>query len=230
MIAVNSIVGLPWLVASTVPSVIHVQATAEKDKDGRIISVVESRLTHILIHVLILAAIFALNLLKLIPVPVLYGVFLFMGIASLATNEFWQRFKMFFMQPSRMPDYPFTKYMPHKKMHLFTAIQIFIFILLTIFRSIKVIAIAFPVVIKACIPIRSYILPYWFTKDELALLDAEDDEIKRVVDRLEQQGATKEEVDQEENVNAAFDYTDDKNYGWSDALRHRGPSSRRESE
>jgi hypothetical protein len=161
---------------------------------------------------LILASVFALNVLRMIPVPVLYGVFFFMGIVSLSTNEFWQRFKMLFMQSSRLPDYPFTKYMPHKKMHMFTAIQIGLFALLTAFRSIKVIAIAFAVVIKVCIPIRMYILPRWFTENELILLDAEDEEIERLVEKLEAEGAKEEDVDQEEDQNAAFNYTTDAAY------------------
>jgi len=44
-------------------------------------------------------------------------------------------------------------------------------------KSFKPIAIAFPLVIAACIPIRLYLLPKWFTEDELILLDSGDDEI-----------------------------------------------------
>ena len=212
MAGINSIIGLPWLVASTVPSVIHIQAMAEKDKHGRITQVVESRLTHIGIHLLILASVFALNVLRMIPVPVLYGVFLFMGIVSLSTNEFWQRFKMFFMQGSRLPDYPFTKYVSKQKMHMFTAIQVLLFILLTVFRSVKVIAIAFAVVIKICIPIRMYILPRWFSEEELILLDGEDDEIEALVEKYENEGRAEEVVDEAEDQNAAFNYTTDAAY------------------
>lgn len=72
MIAINSMFGLPFLVAATVRSQNHVHALAEKDPQGRILSVQETRLTHLLIHVLCLVALFALNALKLIPMPVLY--------------------------------------------------------------------------------------------------------------------------------------------------------------
>ena len=72
MIAVNSLFGFPWLVAATVRSQNHVHAMAEKDPQGRILSVQETRLTHLLIHVLCLASLFALEALKLIPMPVLY--------------------------------------------------------------------------------------------------------------------------------------------------------------
>mmetsp|Transcript_5040 Transcript_5040/g.10997 ORF Transcript_5040/g.10997 Transcript_5040/m.10997 type:complete len:646 (-) Transcript_5040:24-1961(-) len=227
MAGINSILGLPWLVASTVPSVIHIQAMAEKDKNGRITHAVESRLTHIGIHLLIGASVFALNVLKMIPVPVLYGVFLFMGIVSLSTNEFWQRFKMFFMQGSRLPDYPFTKYLPKNKIHMFTFCQVLLFILLTVFRSVKVIAIAFAVVIKICIPIRMYLLPRWFTEEELILLDGEDDEIEALVEKFENDGHVEEIVDEAEDQNAAFNYTTDAAYTVVPARTANKPRRRR---
>ena len=72
MILVNSLLGLPWLVAATVRSLNHLHALAEKTPDGKVISVQETRLTPFFIHLLCLASIFALDVLKLIPVPVLY--------------------------------------------------------------------------------------------------------------------------------------------------------------
>mmetsp|Transcript_823 Transcript_823/g.2356 ORF Transcript_823/g.2356 Transcript_823/m.2356 type:complete len:633 (-) Transcript_823:238-2136(-) len=211
MIGVNSILGLPWLVASTVPTIVHVQALAEKDDRGKIRQVQETRLTHIIIHTLILVTIFALSALKLIPIPVLYGVFLFMGINSLSTNQLWGRFKMLFMQPSRLPDEPFTKYMPHNKVHLFTIIQVFIFICLVVFRSIPQIAIAFPIIVKLCIPIRQYLLPKLFSKEELTLLDAEDRAIKKLVMNFEKTGHHEEAVHRDSQVieKAAFDFADE---------------------
>lgn len=70
MLAVNSLLGLPWLVAATVRSLNHLQALSEKGSNGKIISVQETRLTGILIHVLVLISMFAIGLLKLIPMPV----------------------------------------------------------------------------------------------------------------------------------------------------------------
>lgn len=174
MIAVNSLIGLPWLVAATVRSLTHVNALAERTEDGKILSVQETRLTHLGIHVLVLISLFVLNVLKVIPVPVLYGVFLYMGLASLKTNQFFQRFLMFFMQPSKFPVEPHTKHMDTKRMHMFTGIQIFCFVMLLVFRSIKVIAIAFPIIIKLCIPIRMFILPKIFSNEELLLVDTDE--------------------------------------------------------
>ena len=77
---------------------------------------------------------------------------------------------MLFMQPSKYPVQPYTQYMKPWRMHLFTLIQLFFFALLYAVKSIKAIAIAFPICIMACIPVRLYLLPKIFTRDELILL------------------------------------------------------------
>ena len=184
MIAVNSMLGLPWLVAATVRSLNHIHAMATKTSTGKFTKVRETRLSGLGIHVLCLITIFALGLLKLIPMPVLYGVFLFMGIVSLGTNQFWTRFLFFFKQPSRYGDTgeSFTHVKP-MRIHLFTAIQLFLFIALYIVKGIKTIAIAFPIIIALCIPIRLYILPKLFTPDELVLLDGDDKEIRECMEK-----------------------------------------------
>lgn len=177
MIAIYSLLGFPWLVAATVRSLNHVHAMAEKTPDGKIVSVQETRLTGLFIHLLCLASIFALKVLKLIPVPVLYGVFLFMGLVSLGTNSFWNRICMFFMQPSKYPLEPYTVHMKPRRMHYFTLIQLGLFALLFVVKAIKAIAIAFPLVIALCIPIRLYILPRIFTEEELVMIDSDDQTI-----------------------------------------------------
>jgi len=178
MVGVNAMFGLPWLVAATVRSLSHLHALGEKTQDGKFISVLETRLSNLAVHSLILGSIFVLPVLKLIPVPVLYGVFLYMGITSLTTNQFWGRFNMLFMQPSKFPNAAYTDHVSTKSMHMYTGIQLFLFVLLYVIKSIKSIAIAFPIVIALCIPVRIYILPRLFTKDELILLDSEDEKIE----------------------------------------------------
>jgi len=177
-VLVNSLLGLPWLVAATVRSLNHFHAMAEKLPDGTFVSVHETRLSNLGIHILVLVTIFALDVLKLIPVPVLYGVFLFMGLVSLGSNQFWGRMLMFFMQPSKYPVQPYTQYMAPRRMHLFTAIQLFFLAALYVVKSIKMIAIAFPILIALCIPVRIYLLPKIFTKDELILIDSDPKTVK----------------------------------------------------
>lgn len=179
MIAVNSILGLPWLVAATVRSLNHLHALAEKSPDGKTIySVMETRLTSLFAHTLILGSLFVLSIIRLIPIPVLYGVFLYMGLTTLGTNQFWNRCLLFLMEPSKYTDVnaePFIENVKTWRIHYYTLIQLFLFGLLYGIKSVKPIAIAFPIVIASCIPVRLYLLPKIFTVDELILLDSGDD-------------------------------------------------------
>jgi len=190
MIAINSMLGLPWLVAATVRSLNHIHAMATKTPYGKFLKVRETRLSGLGIHILCLITIFALGLLKLIPMPVLYGVFLFMGLVSLGTNQFWGRILLFFKQPSRCGETgeSFATHMKAQRIHLFTAIQLFLFIALYVVKAIKAIAIAFPIIIALCIPIRLYVLPRWFTTDELSLLDGDDEQIRDCLERSDEVG------------------------------------------
>ena len=110
---------------------------------------------------------------KKITMPVLYGVFLYMGIASLSGNQFWERICLVFMQPSLYPEKEYTapKTVSRKKLHAYTAMQLALFVLLYVVKAIKSIAIAFPLVIAACIPFRLYVLPRIFSQAELHALD-----------------------------------------------------------
>ena len=136
-----------------------------------------------------------------------------MGLASLGTNQFFQRFLMFFMQPSKFPKEPHTQYMEPKRMHYFTLIQIFLFMCLLVFRSISAIAIAFPIIIKLCIPVRMYLLPRWFSTEELIMIDTDDETVQAYLAYKEnKEGGGKKMMkmeEGEEDAPAAEPYDDD---------------------
>merc|ERR1719238_546528 len=90
---------------------------------------------------------------------------------------------MFFMQPSKYPKRIYTDEanVPRSQMHKFTAVQLFLFVLLYFVKSVKSIAIAFPLVIAACIPVRTLLLPKYFTKEELIFIDGDEDEIEALL-------------------------------------------------
>jgi len=184
-VVINGIIGCPWLVASTVPCILHVTALSNKTKDGTTIGIQETRLTGLFVHALVFATIFALNLLKILPLAVLYGVFLFMGLVALPAQQFWQRILLFFMQPSKYPVTPYTKYMPIKRVHLYTVVELFFFGLVFTVREIKTIAIAFPLMTLMCIPARVFLLPRIFTRWELLLVDGDPDDIAEWCSRKE---------------------------------------------
>jgi len=171
--------GLPPLVATTVPCIIHLNSLSVKDRDGNTIEVQETRLAHLISHMLVALSILALNALKLLPLPVLYGVFLFMGLSSLAGIQLWHRFLLFFQQPSLYPETPYTKYMKKGRIHLYTSMQICFFGLVFFVQNYKVIAIAFPLMTFLCIPGRIFLFPWVFEGWELLLLDGDDVDIER---------------------------------------------------
>ena len=112
----------------------------------------QTRLTHFFIHVLVLVTIFTLQYLRLIPLPVLYGVFLYMGLVSLWTNQFYERVLLLLMQPSRYPKRPYTAtpHVPLRELHGFTAVQLFLFGALYVIKSVKSVSIMFPLIIALC--------------------------------------------------------------------------------
>merc|ERR1712238_523946 len=69
------------------------------------------------------------------------------------------------------------------RIHFFTLIQLFLFIALYFVKAFKAIAIAFPIIIALCIPIRLYLLPKLFTHDELVLLDGDDNAIRECLEK-----------------------------------------------
>ena len=89
LIFVNSIFGLPFFVAATVLSITYVQSLrlesecAAPGEKPRFLGVRENRLTGVLIFTFIGVSVFLARILQLIPMPVLYGVFLYMGVSSL---------------------------------------------------------------------------------------------------------------------------------------------------
>jgi hypothetical protein len=182
---VNGLLGLPWLVATTVPCIIHLNGLAEKDKDGKFISVNETRLTALFAHLVMGLSMLFMEVLKLIPVPVLYGVFLFMGLASLPGIQFWNRILLNFRQGDSYPDTVFTKYVSKSKVHMYTLFQCIFFAGVFTVQNIKAIAIGFPLMTLLCIPARLYLLPRFFAGWELLLLDGEDDAIQEWVDAKE---------------------------------------------
>ncbi|MEZ5941944.1 MAG: PTS sugar transporter subunit IIA [Planctomycetaceae bacterium] len=173
-----SICGLPWLVAATVRSLNHVRSLAtveEKSVVGgetreEIIHVNETRLTGMAISLLIGLSLFLLPLLKMVPIAVLYGLFLYMGVVSLGGNQFFERLVLWITDPNLYPKTHYTRTVPKWTIHRYTAIQVIclVSLMLMSWSSIKVL---FPLLIALLIPVR-LLIGRWFKSNELAALDA----------------------------------------------------------
>ncbi|KAF6732140.1 Sodium-driven chloride bicarbonate exchanger [Oryzias melastigma] len=122
MLAVCSIMGLPWFVAAT-----------------------------------------------FIPMPVLYGVFLYMGASSLKGIQFFDRLKLFGMPAKHQPDFIYLRHVPLRKVHLFTVTPLTCLVLLWVIKTSPA-AIVFPMMVLALVFIRK-LLDLCFSKRELSYLD-----------------------------------------------------------
>ncbi len=181
LIGACSIFGLPWLVAATVRSINHVRslATIEEVASSRgetkekIIHVNETRVTGLAIHILIGISLLLMPMMQYVPMAVLYGLFLFMGIISIAGNQFFERLGLWVMDSSLYPSTHYTRQVSRKKIHLFTLIQLLCLVVLGIVMS-TMFDVLFPLFLLLLVPIRIYV-GRWFTSEELEALDAEED-------------------------------------------------------
>ncbi|XP_054895194.1 solute carrier family 4 member 4a isoform X4 [Poeciliopsis prolifica] len=175
LMVVCSFMGLPWYVAATVISIAHIDSlkmeteTSAPGEQPKFLGVREQRVTGVFVFILTGLSVFMSPILKFIPMPVLYGVFLYMGVASLNGVQFMDRLKLLLMPAKHQPDLVYLRHVPLRKVHLFTFIQILCLALLWILKS-TVAAIIFPVMILALVAVRKA-MDYMFSQHDLSFLD-----------------------------------------------------------
>ncbi|XP_029600363.1 electrogenic sodium bicarbonate cotransporter 1 isoform X1 [Salmo trutta] len=175
LMIVCSFMGLPWYVAATVISIAHIDSlkmeteTSAPGEMPKFLGVREQRVTGVCVFILTGLSVFMSPILKFIPMPVLYGVFLYMGVASLNGVQFMDRLQLLLMPAKHQPDLVYLRHVPLRKVHLFTFIQILCLALLWVLKS-TVAAIIFPVMILALVAVRKT-MDYMFSQHELSFLD-----------------------------------------------------------
>uniref|UniRef100_A0AAX7VFI0 Anion exchange protein n=2 Tax=Astatotilapia calliptera TaxID=8154 RepID=A0AAX7VFI0_ASTCA len=199
LMATCSFLGLPWYVAATVISIAHIDSLkmeSESSAPGeqpQFLGVREQRVTGILVFVLTGVSIFLAPVLKFIPMPVLYGVFLYMGVASLSGIQFWDRIKLYMMPSKHQPDFTYLRHVPLRRVHLFTLIQITCLAVLWVLKS-TFLAIIFPVMILGLMVVRK-MLDMVFSQHDLAWVDdllPEKEKKKKDDDKKKGKGKEKE--------------------------------------
>jgi len=180
---VVSIFGLPFPCAATVRSLTHlISLTTYEEKaipgggtQKVAAKVIEQRWTHFAIHLLILLSLLLSGALKYVPKGVLFGVFLFMGVTSVAGNQLFDRIFLWTRFDSRTyPRLPYVTRITTRRLHLFTFIQFICLAVLYGLKAVKQTAMVFPFFIALLVFVRKGLARY-FTKEELYVLDAEDE-------------------------------------------------------
>uniref|UniRef100_A0A8C5I7G2 Anion exchange protein n=1 Tax=Gouania willdenowi TaxID=441366 RepID=A0A8C5I7G2_GOUWI len=175
MLGVCSLMGLPWFVAATVLSITHVNSLklesecSAPGEQPKFLGIREQRFTGLMIFTLMGSSVFMTSVLKFIPMPVLYGVFLYMGASSLRGIQLFDRLTLFGMPPKHQPDFVYLRHVPLRKVHLFTIIQLSCLLLLWVIKTSRA-AIVFPMMVLALVFIRK-LMDCIFTKRELSWLD-----------------------------------------------------------
>uniref|UniRef100_A0A8C7Z238 Anion exchange protein n=1 Tax=Oryzias sinensis TaxID=183150 RepID=A0A8C7Z238_9TELE len=211
MLGVCSIMGLPWFVAATVLSISHVNSLKVESgcsapgEQPKFLGIREQRVTGFMIFVLMGCSVFMTSVLKFIPMPVLYGVFLYMGVSSLKGIQFFDRLKLFGMPAKHQPDLIYLRYVPLWKVHIFTLIQLTCLVLLWVIKA-SAAAVVFPMMVLALVFIRK-LLDFFFTNRELSWLDDLMPESKKKTEDDKKKKAREKLVQLQEEEQAALNVT-----------------------
>ncbi|KAJ8004642.1 hypothetical protein DPEC_G00138440 [Dallia pectoralis] len=178
--ALCPLLGLPWLTAATVRSVTHVnaltvmsKATAPGEKPV-IQEVKEQRVTGLVVAVLVGMSIVMTDALRNIPLAVLFGIFLYMGVTSITGIQLYERITLMFTPAKHHPDHTYVTKVKTWRMNMFTIIQLACIVLLWVVKS-TVASLAFPFILVMTVPLRRLVLSRLFEERELQALDGDED-------------------------------------------------------
>uniref|UniRef100_A0A3B3HWL4 Anion exchange protein n=1 Tax=Oryzias latipes TaxID=8090 RepID=A0A3B3HWL4_ORYLA len=169
---ISALFGLPWLSAATVRSVTHTNALTVMRKSVTpgdkpcIQEVKEQRVTGFVVAVLVGLSITIGEVLRQIPLAVLFGIFLYMGVMSLNGIQLTERLILLLMPPKYHPDLNYVRKVRTLRMHLFTLVQLLCLSLLWVVMATAAAA-AFPFMLLLTIPLRKLLLPRIFSCREL---------------------------------------------------------------
>ncbi|NXB83180.1 B3AT protein, partial [Vidua chalybeata] len=150
--------GMPWLSATTVRTITHANAltimskTSAPGEKSQILEVKEQRISGLLV--------------AYIPLAVLFGIFLYMGVTSLFGIQLFDRILLLLKPPKYHPDEPYVTRVKTWRMHLFTFTQIIFLVVLWVVKSTPA-SLALPFVLILTVPLRRFLLPRIFQDIEL---------------------------------------------------------------
>ncbi|XP_036780533.1 solute carrier family 4 member 11 isoform X2 [Manis pentadactyla] len=178
-----SLFGLPWIHAAYPHSPLHVRALAlveERVENGHIyetiVNVKETRLTTLGASVLVGFSLLLLPFpLQWIPKPVLYGLFLYIALTSIDSNQLFERMVLLLKDQTSYPPTHYVRRVPQRKIHYFTGLQVLQLLLLCAFgmSTLPYMKMIFPLIMIAMIPIRYNLLPRIIEAKYLDVMDAE---------------------------------------------------------
>ncbi|XP_025024240.1 anion exchange protein 4 [Python bivittatus] len=199
LMIVTSFMGLPWYVSATVISLAHMDSlkkestTCAPGEQPKFLGIREQRVTGLMVFILTGLSVFLAPVLKFIPMPVLYGIFFYMGVSALSSIQFTDRLQLLLMPIKHQPDFIYLRHVPLRQVHLYTFIQIFCLAVLWLIKSTAA-AIIFPLMLLALVGIRKA-MEYIFPLQHLSWLD----DAMPEKDKKEEEETLKRKQDQDES-------------------------------
>jgi HCO3- transporter family len=157
-------VGAPVAAVVTAP----VGVTSEIFSD-----VIETRLTGFVIHGAILSSLFLLPFLGNIPVPVISGIFLYLGKKMMKGNLFLERLGNIIIEKRLLPATNIFNTLPAPTVLKYLTVQSLMLLLIWVMKQNKNFSLFFPSCIAFLMIVRSVVMPNFFSAAELNLLDPE---------------------------------------------------------
>ncbi|CAB9506504.1 Electroneutral sodium bicarbonate exchanger 1 [Seminavis robusta] len=183
--------GLPFVTASLPHSPQFTKALTDYDKSEtpwKVIKVHESRVAPMVVYMLCFGGLLVPAVLEKCPLGVVNGILTFVGLQGILPgtgNQLIDRCVLLLTAPSEFVtrDKNQNGYMelPWKRIHLYTAVQLACLAACWGWRFTGPLAIAFPLVVVAFVPLRLVVLPKIFSEEELRLLDSEGDQSASVL-------------------------------------------------
>jgi HCO3- transporter family len=171
-----SFCGLPWVCAATVQSLNHVRAMSDTTASTtggpeKFSNMIETRVTGFVIHAAILSSLLLLPALSNIPIPVISGIFLYLGRKLMKGNLLFDRMGQMFVQRELLPVNNVYRKLPRITVAKFIGIQGVMLSTIWYLKQSASLALLFPSCIAVLGFIRIALLPKIFSVEELAALD-----------------------------------------------------------
>eukprot|EP00808_Paulinella_micropora_P001529 g66153.t1 len=172
---ITPLFALPFVTASLPHSPQMAESLTHRDGQGKIMHVHENRVAPLLVYALCLGSLYFRRVLEVIPSGVIDGILTFVGIYGLVhnSNQFVQRLLLLFTPKESSSAYKAYDGVLHSKLHSFTLIQLACFTSCWLVLK-SPLGICFSLLLVLLVPVRSKLLPSWFTEDELEILDGAD--------------------------------------------------------
>jgi len=195
-ILITGLLGIPPVNGLIPQAPLHTDSLCEKafrtdPKTGQTTEVIvkchEQRVSNLMQAVLIGCMMPAIRIVGYLPIAVLDGLFLFMGIASFGGSTFYHRLLLFFTDRERraMRRLPFLDTVPMPTIRLFTLTQLLVLACIFTITRFHFVDGFFPFLIAILVPVRLYLLPRLFGAAHVDAMDAvgaAPDEVLVVVD------------------------------------------------